>query len=69
VDLERLFDSFLTSKPPGRGTGLGLQASRGIVEKFAGRVEVPSAVAEGSVFRVVLPRGCLDAGTPERGEE
>lgn len=37
------------------GTGLGLSIAKAIVERHQGRIEVQSAVAEGSTFRVVLP--------------
>ena len=53
--LGRVFDPFFTTKPPGQGTGLGLAIAQGIVADHAGRLEVTSRVAKGSLFRVVVP--------------
>jgi signal transduction histidine kinase len=54
-DLERIFQPFYTSKPPGQGTGLGLSLSYSIVRKHHGRIEVRSKRGEGSTFTVFLP--------------
>jgi two-component system, NtrC family, sensor kinase len=53
--LARIFDPFFTTKPPGQGTGLGLAIAQSIVADHAGRIEVESRLAMGTVFRVVLP--------------
>jgi two-component system, chemotaxis family, CheB/CheR fusion protein len=53
----RLFEPFLTSKP-GRGTGLGLWVSDGIVRKYGGRIRVTTSTRpshSGTVFTVLLP--------------
>jgi len=54
-DLPRIFDPFYTTKQVGRGTGLGLSVSYGIVEKHGGHIEVQSQKGKGSTFTVVLP--------------
>ncbi len=54
-NLNRLFDPFFTTKPVGKGTGLGLSLAYSIVKKHQGRIEVESAVGEGTTFTVWLP--------------
>lgn len=51
--LAQIFQPFFTTKPA--GTGLGLSVARNIVQAHAGRIDVESAVDQGTVFRVVLP--------------
>ena len=55
-DLDRIFDPFFTSKPPGIGSGLGLSICHSIVTSQGGRIEVESRPGRGSSFRVHLPR-------------
>jgi signal transduction histidine kinase len=54
--LERIFEPFVSSKPPSRGTGLGLSTSRRLVETMHGRLTVENRAPCGAVFTVVLPR-------------
>jgi signal transduction histidine kinase len=52
----RVFDAFVTTKPPGQGTGLGLQISYRIVAlEHRGELTVDSEPGR-TTFRVVLPR-------------
>ena len=56
-NLSRIFDPFFTSKEVGKGTGLGLAVSHGIVRAHGGVIEVQSKVGEGATFRIFLPTG------------
>jgi two-component system sensor histidine kinase PilS (NtrC family) len=51
--IDRIFDPFFSTKE--KGTGLGLAQAQRIVDEHDGRLEVESALGEGSVFRVFLP--------------
>ncbi len=54
--LEHIFEPFYTTKPRGRGAGLGLSTVSGIVEQSDGFVLAESSPGSGSVFSVFLPR-------------
>lgn len=55
--LTHIFEPYFTTKRPGEGTGLGLFVTRTLVENAGGRIEVSSAVGEGTRFTVTLPAG------------
>lgn len=51
----QIFDPFYTTKPPGKGTGLGLNIVFRIITKYRGGVTVQSELGKGSVFEVRFP--------------
>ena len=56
-NMEKLFTPFFTTKEEGKGLGLGLAVSYGIIERHGGKVEVQSELGRGTTFTVHLPVG------------
>lgn len=54
-NLNKIFEPFFTTKSPGKGTGLGLWVSYGIIKSFQGNIEVRSSKGLGTTFVIKLP--------------
>jgi len=52
-----VFDPFYTTKPPGKGTGLGLNIVYRIVTKYRGSIQVESEEGHGTTFHLHFPAG------------
>lgn len=61
ADLPHIFTPFFSTKPTGRGSGLGLVVAAGIVADHGGRIDVTSQVGSGTEFLIGLPAGVQDA--------
>jgi len=52
---KKIFDTFFTTKPAGKGTGLGLGISRDIINKMNGNMFMDSKEGIGTTFTIELP--------------
>ena len=61
---EQIFNSFYSTKPVDKGSGLGLAICRQIAAHHNGRIELQSAVGQGTTFCVLLPIDDQEAVMP-----
>ena len=54
-DFPYIFDPFFTTKKEGKGLGLGLSTTFGIIDRHKGTIRVKSEPEKGTAFRIDLP--------------
>ncbi|HTI70789.1 MAG TPA: response regulator [Candidatus Limnocylindria bacterium] len=75
--LDRIFEPFVTTKPVGAGSGLGLATVHGIVLQHRGWIQVSSTPEHGTVFEMYFPQAQVPSSpaiparsvTPAKGSE
>lgn len=53
--LSHIYDPFFTTKPPGKGAGLGLSMSQSIVQSMNGDIQIESTIGIGTTVTVRIP--------------
>jgi signal transduction histidine kinase len=53
--MRKIFEPFYTTKPPGKGTGLGLHSVRSLIQQYGGKILIQSVVDEGTTFHLEFP--------------
>jgi len=54
--LKRVSEPFFTTKPPGKGMGLGVFLARNVVGRLGGTIEFETRPEKGTTVRLLLPK-------------
>ena len=53
--MKKIFNYGFTTKPPGKGSGMGLYMCKYIIELHGGDIKVKSKVGDGTTFTILMP--------------
>jgi two-component system sensor histidine kinase AtoS len=67
AQIPKLFNPYYSTKPPEKGTGLGLAVAKEIMEQIGGRIDVDSLPDKGSSFTLRFPCPEQDSDRPSDG--
>jgi signal transduction histidine kinase/CheY-like chemotaxis protein len=59
--IDKIFDPFFTTKEKGKGTGMGLAITYGVIKEYGGEITVDSQLGRGTVFHIYLPQSREEA--------
>lgn len=60
--MDKIFTPLFTTKPSGKGTGMGLHVAYRIISEFGGDIAVKSTVGQGTTFTLSFPAAAADPG-------
>lgn len=52
---EKIFNPFFTTKPVGKGTGLGMSISYRVIKSHHGDIKIKTELGKGTTFIITLP--------------
>lgn len=58
--LNRVFEEYFTTKPPGKGSGIGLAVSKSLIESAGGSIDIESAPGMGTIVTLRLPVAAME---------
>jgi signal transduction histidine kinase/ActR/RegA family two-component response regulator len=53
---DRIFDPYFSTKERGKGSGMGLSVTHGIVKSYGGSIRFESRIGEGTTFDILFPK-------------